>query len=249
MAFPRSLDTKAISEYAPAILHGTDTLCPSFELAVAEEATEYYELRELSQVIFYTMLLNEAERLGEQALRSLESALTKLRWSAFESWIKLDSAQRADTRVFIFPGEVVENIGRVSSVPISLVNMAFPLIYNMREMADYRWRSTSHLPRPLLEDFHILCPRFLLSEAKGAVADFELPEIVQATFYAMLLNEAVELGVAHDFMAESMKSSLIGLRWSSFEVWMDCVDHALRGTQLHQPADEVEVCGSRDGLE
>ncbi|KAJ8419437.1 hypothetical protein Cgig2_027357 [Carnegiea gigantea] len=57
----------------------------------------------------------------------------------------------------------------------------------------WRWRSASHPPRPLLEDFHVLCPCFSLSEVEGTVADFELPEIVQAIFYAMLLNEAVEL--------------------------------------------------------
>ncbi|KAJ8443430.1 hypothetical protein Cgig2_026217 [Carnegiea gigantea] len=190
MAFSRSLDAKAMSEYVtrhfawerrgiafpPSSLpKDFQTLCPDFELAVAKEATEYYEFPELPQPIFYAMLLNKAERLGVlqgQALRSLELALTELRWSAFES----------------------------ASCP----------------------------PRSLPEDFHILCPRFLLSEVWGAVADFELPKIVQATFYTMLLNKVVELGVVLEFTAESMKSSLIGLRWSTFEVWMDCVDHALR---------------------
>ncbi|KAJ8431251.1 hypothetical protein Cgig2_011104 [Carnegiea gigantea] len=33
-----------------------------------------------------------------------------------------------------------------------------------------------------------------------------------------------------------MKLSLIGLRWSTFEAWMDCVNHALRRAQLHRPA-------------
>jgi len=64
----------------------------------------------------------------------------------------------------------------------------------------------------------------------------------------MLLNKAVELGVAHDFTFESIKSSLIGLRWSTFEVWMDCVDHALRGAH-HRPADEVDLRGSQEGRE
>ena len=44
------------------------------------------------------MLLNEAERLGVlhgQALRSLESALAKLHWSTFESWVQL-----YDDRIF-----------------------------------------------------------------------------------------------------------------------------------------------------
>ncbi|KAJ8429441.1 hypothetical protein Cgig2_021093 [Carnegiea gigantea] len=225
------------------------------------------------------MLLNEVERLGVlqgRALWSLESAFTKLRWSAFESdriyearfrskgglgensgagWQEEGSGVE-DTRVFIFPREVVENIGKASSIPIFLVSMAFPPIYRTREMTNYMresfiWHSRSalHLPRPLLEDFRVLCPRFSLFEAEGATADFELPEIVQVTFYAILLNEEVELGVAHDFTAESMKPSFIGLRWSTFEVWMDCVDLTLRGAQLHRSSDEVEVCGSRHDQE
>ncbi|KAJ8452514.1 hypothetical protein Cgig2_000103 [Carnegiea gigantea] len=72
-------------------------------------------------------------------------------------------------------------------------------------------------PRPLPEDYHILCPRFSLPEVEGAAADFELPKMVQATFYAMLLNEAMELGVVHGFMTEGSRSALVGLRWSSFE--------------------------------
>ena len=54
-----------------------------------------------------------------------------------------------------------------------------------------------------------------LFEAESATAEFELPEIIQATFYAMLLNEVVELGVVHDYTGEKMKASLIGLRWST----------------------------------
>jgi len=47
------------------------------------------------------MLLNKAERLGllqGQALRSLETALTELRWSAFESWIWLFGDQIYEAR-------------------------------------------------------------------------------------------------------------------------------------------------------
>jgi len=69
-------------------------------------------------------------------------------------------------------------------------------------------------------------------------ADFELPEIVQTTFYSMLLNEAVELGMEHDFKVESMKSSLVGLGWSTLEVWMGCVDHVLKAAQFQWLADE-----------
>ncbi|KAJ8451345.1 hypothetical protein Cgig2_014117 [Carnegiea gigantea] len=94
--------------------------------------------------------------------------------------------------------------------------MAFPPLYNTKEMADYvresfiwPWRRATCPPRPFAKDYHVLCPNFLLPEAEGATADFELPEMVQATSYAMLLNEAVELGVVHGFMAEGLKLALV----------------------------------------
>ena len=63
---------------------------------MAEEAARRFELPELPQVIFYAMLLNEAERLGVlygQMLRVMESALTELHWSTFESWVWLNIDQ------------------------------------------------------------------------------------------------------------------------------------------------------------
>jgi len=107
MAFPRSLVPKAMGEYITRhvawdrrgiafplspLLKDFQTLCPGFELTVGEQAAKYYELPELRQVIFYAMLQYKAERLWVlqgQALQSLQSALTELRWSAFESWIWL----------------------------------------------------------------------------------------------------------------------------------------------------------------
>ena len=89
---------------------------------------------------------------------------------------------------------------------------------HVREFFVWRWRRASPPPRPLPEDFHALCPRFSLPEAEGTAADFELPEMVQAIFYAMLLNEAIELSVVRGFIVEGLKSALMGLRWSSFEV-------------------------------
>ena len=59
------------------------------------------------------MLLNEAERLGVlqgQMLRSLESALTELRCSAFKSWIWLFSDWIYEAR-FRSKGGLGENSG------------------------------------------------------------------------------------------------------------------------------------------
>ena len=93
----------------------------------------------------------------------------------------------------------------------------------------------------------MLCPYFSLAEAKAVAAESGLPEIVQATFDAILLNVMLELGVVHEYTAERMRSLLVGLRWSTFEVWMRIMDEVIRGVQLHRPPDEVEVKGSRDG--
>jgi len=113
MTFPRSLSTKEMAEYVvrhfawdrrgaafpqSPLPKDLQALCPSYELGVAEEAAEDYELPELPQVIFYAMFLNEAERLRVlhgRALRTLDSALTELRWSTFESWVWL-----YDDRIF-----------------------------------------------------------------------------------------------------------------------------------------------------
>ncbi|KAJ8422953.1 LOW QUALITY PROTEIN: hypothetical protein Cgig2_031575 [Carnegiea gigantea] len=110
--------------------------------------------------------------------------------------------------------KVVANIGRAISVSIFFISMAFPPIHNMREMPNYVretfiWGALCS-PRLLPEDFHVLCPRFSLAEAGGVTAEFEILEIVQATFYAMLLNEAFALGMAQEYTAESMKS-----RWKA----------------------------------
>ena len=97
--------------------------------------------------------------------------------------------------------------------------MAFPPLYDTKKMADFvresiRWcgRRATRLPRPLPDDYQDLYPCFSLLEAERAVLDFELPEMVQATFYAMLLNDAVELGIVSGFLADDLKVTLQGLR-------------------------------------
>ncbi|KAJ8452431.1 hypothetical protein Cgig2_000020 [Carnegiea gigantea] len=297
MAFPHSLNTKKMAEYVvrhfacdrrgiafPLSPLPKDflALCPSYELAVAEEAAEDY-------VIFYAMLLNEAERLGVlhgQALRALNT---------FESWVWLygDRIFEAQFRMKAAPeessgaglqeeGSEVELEGegsaregaaspsddgkqgsdatgkegrqRTIGTLIFPFIMAFPPLYNTREMVNYvresfiwRRRRATRPPHPLPEDYYVLYPRFLLPEPEGAAADFKLPEMVQATFYAMLLNEAMELGVVHGFMAEGLRSALVGLRWSNFEVWMSRVDHELREAvtgKARDPSNGFQVTGA-----
>ncbi|KAJ8433878.1 hypothetical protein Cgig2_021261 [Carnegiea gigantea] len=105
------------------------------------------------------------------------------------------------------------------------------------------------LPHPLPDDYQDLCPRFSLSEPERAALDFKLPEIVQATFYAMLLNDAVDLGIVSGFLADDLKLSLKGLRWTSFEAWLSRTSRGLREAQLRQRTLQSEARGSMDSQE
>jgi len=51
-------------------------------------------------------------------------------------------------------------------------------------------------PSPFPKDFRPLCSDFDLAAVEHAAAYYELPELPQAIFYAMLLNETEKLGVA-----------------------------------------------------
>ncbi|KAJ8420464.1 hypothetical protein Cgig2_031989 [Carnegiea gigantea] len=121
-----------------------------------------------------------------------------------------------------------------------IIIMAFPPTYSTREMANYvteiftwRRRSASRLPRPLPGDFKVLCPHFSLAEAEVAAAESGLLEIVKVTFYAMLLNNMLELRVVHEYTVEKMRSVLVDLGWPAFEAWMRIMDLVIRGAQLY----------------
>jgi len=130
MAFSCSLSTREMDEYvayhfewdrrgvafrSSPLLKDFQALCPSYELAVAEEAAGRFELSEPPQVIFYPMLLNEVERLGVlhgRTLRVMESALTELRGSTFESWVWLNGDRIFEAR-FRAKAEQKEESSRV----------------------------------------------------------------------------------------------------------------------------------------
>ena len=89
-------------------------------------------------------------------------------------------------------------------------------------------------PCPLPEDYRDLCLGFTLPDAEEAACDFDIPEIIQATFYAILLNNAVELSVVSRDMIGDLKSTLKGLRLTTFESWLSINKRALLKVQLRQ---------------
>ncbi|KAJ8434141.1 hypothetical protein Cgig2_000861 [Carnegiea gigantea] len=78
-------------------------------------------------------------------------------------------------------------------------------------------RRASRPPHLFPEDYRELYPSFTLPDEEEAAHDFNIREIVQATFYAMLLNDAVELGIVNRFMATDLKATLEGLRCGLLE--------------------------------
>ncbi|KAJ8429798.1 hypothetical protein Cgig2_015630 [Carnegiea gigantea] len=234
------------------------------------------------------MLFNESERLGVlygRTLRIMESALTELCWSSFESWVWLNGDRIFEARFpkkaereeessdakktasssdddeqgeagILFQEGIVEGNKREregagpSHTPFI---MAFPLFHNTMEMADFvrvsfrwRWRSTTCPRRPLLVDYQDLCPQFTLSDVERAALDFELPEIVQATFYAMLLNDAVKMGIVSNFPIIDLKLTLEGLRWTSFEAKLSRSSSDLREARPRQRTLPSEARRSMD---
>ncbi|KAJ8433863.1 hypothetical protein Cgig2_032074 [Carnegiea gigantea] len=188
--------------------------------------------------------------LQGQTLHIMESALTELRWSTFEAWVWLngdrilearfreeaeqedessDAEEVASLRMTASRSEAENKRERERErALLAPFIMAFPPLHDTREMADFmkesfrrHCRSATHPPYLLPDDYWDLCPtlRYLMQRA---TLYFELPEMVQATFYIMLLNDAVELGIVSDSMAINLKLTLEGLRWASFD---SCLSH------------------------
>ncbi|KAJ8431474.1 hypothetical protein Cgig2_032245 [Carnegiea gigantea] len=95
--------------------------------------------------------------------------------------------------------------------------MVFPSFHGTEEMANYireifKWhlKGASRPPQSLLKNHRDLCPSFTLSDVEEATWDFDVSEMTQATFYAMVVNDAVELGVMSRDMASALKSALEG---------------------------------------
>ncbi|KAJ8434208.1 hypothetical protein Cgig2_015697 [Carnegiea gigantea] len=260
MAFPCFLNTKEMAEYIvrhfawdrrgaacplSRLPKNFQALCLNYELAMVEEVAKDYELPELPQLY--------GDQIFEARFRTKAEPEESLGAGQQEEGSEVEREDVHPPGGSGITGE--ERKQRMLGMPISPFIMAFPSLHNTRGMADYvresfiwHWKRATFPSRLLPKYYHVPCPHFSLPEAKGAAADFELPEMVQVTFYAMLLNEAVELDVVRGFMVEGLKSTLVRLRWSSFEAWMSRVNHELREAQLRQWSVAMEVHGSSDEM-
>ncbi|KAJ8441292.1 hypothetical protein Cgig2_013399 [Carnegiea gigantea] len=163
-----------------------EELCTDFVLAEAEEYAWDYEIPELPQVVFLAMLLNDTMKLGVLCgwmIGVMESALKELRWSTFQAWVGRNS------------GRILE-------------------AHWQEALNDSEEEESSGLDNqnPLSKDHWDLCLSFTLPDTEEARRYFNIPEIMQATCYAMLLNDAVGLSLVSGDMARGLKATLEGLR-------------------------------------
>ncbi|KAJ8437466.1 hypothetical protein Cgig2_012906 [Carnegiea gigantea] len=92
---------------------------------------------------------------------------------------------------------------------------------------DWYRRRVTFPPLPLSSDYEDLCLDFGLAVAEEYTRDYSLPKIPQATFFAMVVNKAVELSVVSRDIARALKSTLKGLQWTTFESSLSVNKHAL----------------------
>ncbi|KAJ8440417.1 hypothetical protein Cgig2_017650 [Carnegiea gigantea] len=277
MAFPHSLSISEMAKYVAyyfewdrrrvafpplPLPNHFQALCLSYDLVVAEEAAQRFELSELPQVIFYAILLNEAERLGVlhgRTLRIMESALTELRWNTFEAWVWQNGDRIFKARFWEKAGHEEESSDAEEATSPSgddkqgeaeravldfelpeviqatfyamLLNDAVELgivsgflAVDLKLTLEGLRKTLAQRPNPLLADYHGLYPGFDLSLATQHAQDSNIPEMVQAIFYAMVVNDAVELGLTCRLTAECMMWVMQKLDWVPIEFWLENID-------------------------
>ncbi|KAJ8421392.1 hypothetical protein Cgig2_031917 [Carnegiea gigantea] len=102
---------------------------------------------------------------------------------------------------------------------------------HIRETFKWHLRGPTCPPWPLLDNYHDFCSDLDLVVAAKAAGDFRILEMVQAIFYAMAVNEALELDVLGRDLAEQLKSTVEGLRCYMCEAWLQLNKHALLWAQ------------------
>ncbi|KAJ8445701.1 hypothetical protein Cgig2_026028 [Carnegiea gigantea] len=156
--------------------------------------------------------------------------LEGLRWQFFEAF--LQSHRGAILELFrkILPGATQIGLGITPEFSIkwdfspSIFStgssiMAFPpfdsteaVAIRVRNSFHWEWKVPSRPPTPLPKDYLSLCPDFDRATAEEVAQGANIPEIVQATFYSMVVNVVVEHNVICNFSASIIMGMLEALR-------------------------------------
>ncbi|KAJ8433872.1 hypothetical protein Cgig2_021255 [Carnegiea gigantea] len=142
------------------------------------------------------MVINDAAKLrliSRETEESLMLELRKLRWDIIDS---------IDAQVSS-PGGNGRREGKKEEI------IHFSNFTSTEMVPEYPLRETeAQCPRPLLEDDPILCPSFNLGVATRYAQDSKSPEMVQAIFYAMVMNKVSERGITCRISAKCLMWAL-----------------------------------------
>ena len=103
----------------------------------------------------------------------------------------------------------------------------------VRDNLHWSLRESSNLrPKLLPLNFHGLCAEFELIVVIQFAHTTHIPQIVQDIFYAMVINEVVELGLSSRDAIGRIMLDLQELRWDIIETWLQDIDKRLRDAQV-----------------
>ncbi|KAJ8420759.1 hypothetical protein Cgig2_030935 [Carnegiea gigantea] len=109
-----------------------------------------------------------------------------------------------------------------------------------------RETSAQH-PRPLFGDHLILCPSFGLGVATRHAQDSNIPEMVQAIFHAMVVNEIVKQGITCRIMVGCLIWALQQLHQDPFEFWFENVEYRYKRARASRPINPPADLASSSG--
>ena len=88
--------------------------------------------------------------------------------------------------------------------------------------------SSTLRPNLLPKNHHDLFPNFNLLVTTWYAYNSRIPEMIQAILYAIVLNEAAELGLSSRIAMDCMMSALWELKWTVIESWLWGIDERLQ---------------------
>ena len=189
------------------------------------------------QAIFYAMVMDDAAEQGLCCRLTMDCmmwAIRKLNWNPIESWLRdIDlSLRRAQaSRPANPPGNLAPSgdpKGRRITLSPFFQGITRAAKY-VRENLYLSVRESSKLRANLLPwNFAGLCPKFDHPTAMQFAHAAHIPEMVQAIFHAMVINDVVKLRLSSRDAIGCMTLDRRELKWDIIEAWLLPIDERLR---------------------
>ncbi|KAJ8431149.1 hypothetical protein Cgig2_026746 [Carnegiea gigantea] len=189
-------------------------LCPRFDLGAAARYAHDSNTPEMVQIIFYAMVIDDAAKLGLSRRLTMDCVMWAMRtpdWGPVEAWLGGNGRRLRRAQA--------------SRLGNPLANLVDNLRWSVR-------KSSSLHPDLLSLHFTTYYPEFDHIRAMQFAHAANLPEMVQAIFYAMVINDAVELRHIRWEIGESLMLDLQELKWDIIEAWLLSIDDKLKDAKV-----------------